>query len=845
MELNNDNLTFEERLKKVTIKEDMETSFINYAMAVNVSRAIPDVRDGLKPVHRRILYSMGELGLTSDKGYKKCARIVGDCMGKYHPHGDSSIYDALVRLAQDFSINAPLVDGHGNFGSIDGDPPAAMRYTEARLSKIANEMLRDIDKNTVDFYPNFDGTEMQPEVLPGRFPNLLVNGSDGIAVGMATNIPPHNLREVTNAVIATIDNPEIEIEELIKYIPAPDFPTKGLIMGQAGIKKAYLTGKGSFMIRARTEIEEFGQNRYRIVVTEIPYQVIKEKLIQQIAELVKTKRIDGISALKEESDREGMRFVIEIKKDANPQVVLNSLFKHTQLQVSFGAILLCLVDNTPKVCNLKEIITSYIGYQRQLITRRTQYELDKAKQRLHILEGLAIAVANIDEVIATIKESADKQDAIAKLTSRFTLDEVQAQAILDMRLQRLTGLEIEKIKEELANVKALVAELQSILDSPAKIDDIIKGDLTVIADKYGTDRKSEISIDYGDIDIADLIPKETVVISMTHTGYIKRISASEYKAQHRGGMGVVTHKTKEEDFVESMLVCSSHDELMCFSSKGKVYTIKAYEIPEAQKQAKGRAMVNLLNLESDERINTIIPAINMTEGNLVMATKKGLIKKTKIEEYARINKNGKIAIKLTDEDELIAVYHTSGHDQVIMASSEGKCIRFEEAQLRSLGRDTQGVKSMDLSDKEYLVDMSIVDPEKYMLTVSEYGYGKLSSPEEYKVQGRGGKGVKAGIFNEVTGNLVNLKQVTLDDDIIMIADDGTTVRTPAKEISLIGRNTKGVKVMKLKNTAKIVCVAIAPKEEDIEVIESDESIEEVKKELDFEVDTNAGTKDEF
>ena len=837
MEQNTNNETIEERLKRIPIKQDMERSFISYAMAVNVSRAIPDVRDGLKPVHRRIIYSMGELGLTNDKGFKKCARIVGDCMGKYHPHGDSSIYEALVRLAQDFSINCPLVDGHGNFGSIDGDPAAAMRYTEARLSKIASEMLRDIDKNTVDFYPNFDGTEMQPTVLPGRFPNLLVNGSDGIAVGMATNIPPHNLREVINAVIATIDNPDIDIEELISYIPAPDFPTKGIIMGRSGIKKAYRTGKGSFLIRGRAEIEEFGQNRHRIVITEIPYQVIKQKLIEQIADQVKSKKMEGISYIKDESDREGMRLVLDLKRDANPQVVLNALYKHTQLQVSFGAIMLCLVDGTPKVCNLKEIITSYIAFQKEVIVRRTEFDLEKAKQRLHILEGLAIAIASIDEVIQTIKESSDKQDAIAKLTTRFTLDEVQAQAILDMRLQRLTGLEIEKIKEELANVKALVAELESILADEGKIYQIIKTDLQEIANKYGCDRKSEISLDYGDIDIADLIEKETVVISLTHGGYIKRISASEYKAQHRGGVGVVTLKTKEEDFVESLFVTNSHDDLLCFSTKGKVYTLKAYEVPEANKQAKGRAMVNLLSLEQDERISTIIPMNNYENGNLIMATKKGLIKKTKVEEFARINKNGKIAIRLLPEDELIAVYRTSGQDEVIMASSEGKCIRFSETTVRPLGRDTQGVKSMDMDEGETIVDMSVVKPDHYMLTVSEYGYGKLSNADEYKVQGRGGKGVKAGIFNEVTGNLVNLKQVTLDDDVMIIADDGTTIRINASEISLIGRNTKGVRIMKLKDQAKIVCVAIAPKEDELEVSEeSAEGKAEIEKELSFDIE---------
>ncbi len=818
MEENNNEL--KEMLSKskvieVKVKDELEKSFIAYAMAVNVSRAIPDVRDGLKPVHRRILYSMGELSLFSDKPYKKCARIVGDVMGKYHPHGDAAIYDALVRLAQDFSINCPLVDGHGNFGSVDGDSPAAQRYTEARLSKIANEMLRDIDKNTVDFYPNFDESLMQPRVLPSRFPNLLVNGSDGIAVGMATNIPPHNLKEVCDGCIAVIDNPDIEIDDLIKIIPAPDFPTRGLILGRNGIKQAYKTGKGSFLIRSRAEIEEYGNGRQRIVVSEIPYQVNKAKLIIQIADLVKQKRIDGISDIKEESDREGMRIVIEVKRDANAQVVLNSLYKHTQLQVSFGVIMLALVKDTPKILNLKEIITNYIDFQKEVIIRRTQFDLDKAMQKAHILEGLVIALANIDEVIKVIKHSDDKEDAIKQLVEKFVLSEKQAQAILDMRLQRLTGLEVEKVKQELEATHNLIVELTGILNDEQKVLDIIKADLTEIKNKYGVPRKSEISLDYGDIDIADLIEEQTVVVSLTHDGYIKRMPISEYKSQHRGGVGVIAHKTKEEDFVENIYVTSTHDSLLCFSNFGRVYTLMGYEIPEAQKQSKGRAFVNLLQLSSEERITAIIPVTEKRpSGYLTMATKHGLIKKTDISEFERINKNGKIAIRLNDDDELISVHYTSGNDDIIMASSTGKCIRFNESNVRKMGRDTMGVKSMKLSPDDYIVDMSVILPNHDMLTISEYGYGKRTDQEEYRVQGRAGSGIKAGIFDDKTGRLVNLKQVTLDNDIMIIADDGTIIRVKAKEISKIGRNTKGVRIMKLKEGSKIVSVVATPSEED-------------------------------
>lgn len=803
------------KIMEVNVKEQVENAFFNYAMAVNVSRAIPDVRDGLKPVHRRILYAMGEINLFNDKPFKKCARIVGDVMGKYHPHGDSSIYDALVRLAQDFSINCPLVDGHGNFGSVDGDSPAAMRYTEARLSKIASKMLDGIDKEEVDFYPNFDETEMQPVVLPARFPNLLVNGSDGIAVGMATNIPPHNLGEVVDGMVALIDNKDIDIDELCKFIPAPDFPTKGIIMGGNGIKDMYRTGRGTFIIRSKAEIEEYANGtKHRIVVTEIPYQVNKAKLIIQIADLVKSKRIEGISDIKEESDRQGMRVVIELKHDANPQVVLNMLYKHTELQVSFGAIMLALVDSTPKVLNLKEILSHYLKFQIDVIKRRTKFDLDKAEAKAHILRGLVIAQANIDEVIRTIKLSDDKNDAIQKLISMFELTEKQATAILDMRLQRLTGLEVEKLKEDLVSTEAAIKEFREILADENKVLMIIKHDLLEIKEEYGVPRKSEISYDYSDIDIEDLIPRENVVITMTHGGYIKRMPISEYKAQHRGGVGVIGQKTKEEDFVESIFTCSTHDSLFCFSNAGRVYTMRAFEVPEAQKQSKGRAMVNLLQLNAGERITAIMPINREVSGNLVMATKQGMIKKTKLEEFDSIRKNGKIAIKLNEGDELINVDVTNGDNEVIMASSSGKCIRFHEKFVRTLSREAIGVKSIRLSEGETIVDMAVVKDNCEMLTISEFGYGKRTNPDEYRTQGRNGKGIKAGIFNEQTGNLVNLKQVTSDDDIMLITDDGQIIRVSAKEINTIGRNTKGVRIMKMKANRKIIAVAVTPSEEE-------------------------------
>ena len=814
----------------VEIEGEMKKSFMAYAMAVNVSRAIPDVRDGLKPVHRRILYSMNENNLTHDKPFRKCATTVGDVLGKYHPHGDSAVYGALVRLAQDFSIRCPLIEGHGNFGSVDGDGAAAYRYTEARLSKIAGEMLREIDKNTVYFVPNFDETRQQPVVLPARFPNLLVNGSDGIAVGMATNIPPHNLGEVIDATIAQLNNPDISVEELLNYVPAPDYPTGGLIMGTAGVSNAYTTGKGNIIVRGRTEIEEEG-NRSRIIVTEIPYQVNKAELIKTMADHVKDKRVEGIADIKDESDKKGMRIVIDIKKDYQPQVILNYLFKHTALQTSYGITFLALADGVPKILNLKQILEHYIDHQKDVITRRTRFDLTRAEEREHIVKGLVVALANIDEVIKIIKGSSDRQDASSKLQESFLLSDKQANAILDMRLQRLTGLEVEKLKAELEELENLILELRGILASEEKIKNIIIDELTEIKEKYGEERKSEITIDYSSINIADLIEKEDVVVSMTHFGYIKRIPVAEYRSQHRGGMGAIAHKAKEEDFVENLFISNTHDDIMFFSNKGKVYTIKGYEIPEGQKQAKGRAIVNLLELGSDEKINAVIPMTKETDGYLVLATKSGMIKKTDIEEFANIRKSGKIAISLADGDELISVQFSTGDSEILVASNEGKCIKFSEKDVRPLGRDTMGVRAIDLAEDDYLVDMIVLKEGYDILTVSQNGYGKRSPQDEYRLQNRRGKGVKAGVFNAKTGRLVNLKQVSEEEDVMMIADNGVIIRTPAKDISRIGRDTVGVKVMRLKDGAKVMCIAIADHvaedmtddgdlHEDIEIVET-------------------------
>lgn len=804
------------KIKTVDVEKEMKQSFIAYAMAVNVSRAIPDVRDGLKPVHRRILYAMNELGLSNDKPFRKCARIVGDVLGKYHPHGDTAVYDALVRLAQDFTIRATLVEGHGNFGSIDGDRAAAQRYTEARLSKISSEMLKDIEKDTVEFYPNFDETLMQPSVLPSRYPNLLVNGADGIAVGMATSIPPHNLGEIIDGTIALLDDPDLEIEDLMRYIPCPDYPTGGLILGRAAIAQAYRTGRGHAILRAKTDIEEFNQGlRSRIVVTEIPYQVNKAKLIESIANLVKDKRIEGISDIREESDRDGMRIVIEIKKGANPQVVLNHLYKQSNMQISNSIIMLALVDGRPKIMNLKEMLEQYILHQKEVIVRRTKYDLEKALEKDHILRGLVIALNNIDEVIAIIKASKERSDAMQGLIERFELSEKQVGAILDMRLSRLTSLEVEKIRGELKEIEEAIAEYRSILESESKVIEIIKSELNVIKDKYSDARRSELTFDYDDIDIADLIDREEIVISLTHFGYIKRMPLTEYRAQKRGGVGITAHRPKEEDFVERLFTMNTHDDLLIFTNKGKVYSVKGYEIPPAQRTARGRAIVNLIQVSDDEKVAVTLPLEeNNREGNLLLATKQGKIKKTPLNEFSSIRVSGKIAIKLVEDDELISAELTTGSDDVIIAASSGKCIRFSEKNVREQGRDTQGVKSINLTGDDVVVDMTVITPDLDILTVSDNGYGKRTSQDEYRTQGRAGKGIKAGIFNKKTGKLVNLKLLPDDMDIMLITNQGIVIRMDASDISKIGRNTQGVRLMRIKEESKVVAVALAPKGEE-------------------------------
>ncbi len=802
------------KLINVEVNNEVKKSFIAYAMAVNVSRAIPDVRDGMKPVHRRILYAMRDMGLTNDKPFKKCAKIVGEVLGKYHPHGDSSVYDALVRLAQPFSINFPLVDGHGNFGSVDGDPAAAYRYTEARLSKLANEMLREIDKETVDFYPNFDDTEMQPVVLPSRIPNILVNGSDGIAVGMATNIPPHNLEECLNGCIALMDNPEITTEELMQYIPAPDYPTGGVLMGRSGIRQAYETGKGGFVLRAKTDIEEYANGtRQRIVVTELPYQVNKSTLVKSIADMVNDKRIEGIADIRDESDRHGMRIAFDLKKDANAQVVMNTLFKHTNLQVKDGIILLALVDGEPKVLGLKEILTHYIAHQESVIVRRTRYDLAKAEEREHILKGLVIALANIDRVIEIIKQSADKNSACEALEAEFELSDKQANAILEMRLQRLTSMEVHKLNDELAELENLITDLKDILSNPERVKAIIRADMEEIKEKYPSPRKTELSYDYGDIDDADMIPVEDVVISLTHFGYVKRVPVAEYRTQHRGGVGVMAHKPKEEDFVDNMFIASTHDDILFFTDKGRVYDLKGYQIPVAQRTARGRAIVNILQLAENEKVCAMIPLKADAEGYIIMATAKGLIKKTALEEFAKIRKVGKIAIKIVEGDSLISVDLTSGQDEIIMASYEGKCIRFSEADVRVMGRDTQGVKSMNLNSGDRVVDMAVIKDGYEVITMTENGYGKRSPIDEYRLQSRAGKGVKAGIFNAKTGKLVSMKLVSANDDIMIITVDGTIIRVPSSDISSIGRDTQGVRIMRITGS-KVSNIAIAPKSDE-------------------------------
>lgn len=822
------------KLVDIEVDSELRQSFIDYAMAVNRSRAIPDVRDGLKPVHRRILYSMNEIGLVPEKPYKKCATIVGDVLGKYHPHGDSSVYDALVRLAQDFSINLPLVDGHGNFGSVDGDSAAAYRYTEARMSKLALEMLKDIEKNTVDMKSNFDDTLKEPVVLPSRYPNLLVNGSDGIAVGMATNIPPHNLGEVIDGAIALIQNPEITIEELMEYIPAPDFPTGGILMGRSGVRNAYRTGRGGYVLRSKCEIEEYNNGtRNRIVVTEIPYGVNKQKLIEAIADQAKDKRIEGIANVNDESDRQGMRIVIDVKKDANAQVVLNTLYKQTKLQNSDGITLLALVGTDPLVLNLKQILEHYLAHQRSVIARKTKFDLQKAEERCLIVEGLVKALADIDEVVRIIKTSKDRQDAMVRLIESFDLDAEgkQANAILDMRLQTLTNLAVNKLQVELDELHALIKDYKDILANPYRVDDIIKEDLQEIKNKYATPRKTEISVMEGDIEDASLIPVEDVVISMTHTGYIKRIPVTEYHAQNRGGKGVTAHKTKEEDFVENMFMSSTHDDVMFFTNFGKVYCIKAYEIPEAQRTARGRAVINLIQIADGEKVSAVIPLKEGSTGYVAMATRKGLIKKTDLKEFESIRKTGKIAINITEGDELVAVMITSGSDELLIGTKGGKCIRFYEGLneegtsygLKPIGRDTRGVKAMDLADGDEIIGMTVLSDDRKILTITQNGYGKRTDKEDYRLQSRAGKGIKSGVYSEKTGAPVYLGTVSENEDVMLITDDGIIIRIKAADISVVGRNTQGVIVMRTKG-GKVSTVTVVPHED--EETESEQSNED-------------------
>ncbi|WP_066072493.1 DNA gyrase subunit A [Alkalithermobacter thermoalcaliphilus] len=803
-----------EKIVPIEIEDEMRKSYIDYAMSVIVGRALPDVRDGLKPVHRRILYAMNELNMTPDKPYRKSARLVGDVLGKYHPHGDTAVYDAMVRMAQDFSTRYLLVDGHGNFGSIDGDGAAAMRYTEARMSKLALELLKDIDKETVDFVPNFDETLKEPSVLPSRYPNLLVNGSSGIAVGMATSIPPHNLGEVIDAVIHLIDNPECEIEDLMKHIKGPDFPTGAIIMGKEGILSAYKTGRGKVKVRSNAYIEDIGKGKTQIVITEIPYQVNKAKLIEKIAELVKDKKVEGISDIRDESDRNGLRIVIEIKKDSNANVVLNKLYKHSQLEDSFSIIMLALVNGEPKVINLKSMLYHYLEHQKDVITRRTKFDLKKAEERAHILEGFKIALDNIDEVINIIKRSENSQVAKASLIDRFSFSEVQAQAILDMRLHRLTGLEREKIEEEYKNLLEKIAYLKQILEDESMLLSVIKDEITAIKEKYSDNRRTQIRSSEGEIDIKDLIEDEEIAVTLTHFGYIKRLAADTYKPQHRGGKGVCALTTREEDFVEHLVITSTHSSLLFFTNKGKVYKVNAYEIPEGKRQAKGTAIINLLPIEPNEKVTALISIKDSIEEKyLVLCTKNGVIKKTDLDEFRKSKRNGLIAINLREEDELIGVKLTNGNEEIVLVTKYGLAIRFSEKDIRDMGRNAMGVKALSLNDDDCVVAMELVSEGEKLLVVSEKGYGKKTFISEYKLQNRGGKGLKTYNITDKTGVLIGAKLVNEDDEIMLLSADGTLIRLKVNDISTLGRSTSGVKLMKTQEESYIASIAkIAEKE---------------------------------
>ena len=802
-----------DKVHEVDLKKTMETSYIDYAMSVIASRALPDVRDGLKPVQRRILYSMIELNNGPDKPHRKCARIVGDTMGKYHPHGDSSIYGALVNLAQDWSTRYPLVDGHGNFGSVDGDGAAAMRYTEARLSKISMEMTADINKDTVDFTPNFDETEKEPTVLPSRFPNLLVNGTSGIAVGMATNIPPHNLKEVIAAVVRIIDDQieekgETTMEEILQIIKGPDFPTGAEILGTRGIEEAYRTGRGKIRVRAITNIEPMANGKNRIIVTELPFLVNKARLIEKIAELVKEKRIDGITDLSDQSSREGMRICIELRRDVNPNVILNQLYKHTQLQDTFGVIMLALVNNQPKVMNLLEMLNYYLQHQEEVVTRRTKYDLNKAEERAHILQGLLTALDNIDEVIRIIRGSRSVQIAKTELMERFGLTDVQAQAIVDMRLRALTGLEREKIENEYAELMKKIEELKAILADRKLLLGVIKKEILVISEKYGDDRRTRIGYDEFDISMEDLIPRDNVVITVTNMGYIKRMSMDTFKSQNRGGKGIKGMQTLEDDFIRELFVTTTHHYIMFFTNKGRVYRLKAYEIPEAGRTARGTAVINLLQLMPEEKITATIPIYEYEDGEyLFMATQKGLVKKTPIGEYANVRKNGLAAIVLREDDLLINVRVTDNEQDVLLVTKYGQCIRFSEQDVRSTGRVSMGVRGMNLSDGDEVIGMQMSSQGRYMLTVSEKGMGKRTEMDEFTKQNRGGKGVKCYKITEKTGNVVGMKAVDEDSEIMIINTEGIVIRMKCSDISVYGRITSGVKLINLHGNDKVASVA--------------------------------------
>ena len=817
----------EDKLIPVNLEQEMKRSFISYAMAVIVDRALPDVRDGLKPVHRRILYDMNELGMTPDKPYRKSARLVGDVLGKFHPHGDSSVYDAMVRLAQPFNIRYMLVDGQGNFGSVDGDGAAAMRYTEARMAKLTLHLLDDIEKDTVDFYPNFDETLMQAAVLPSRFPNLLVNGSSGIAVGMATNIPPHNLREVIDGVVCMIDNPECTVEDLMAHIKGPDFPTGGIILGRSGIRSAYMTGRGRILVRARTEIEPMSNSRSRIVVTEIPYMVNKAKLVEKIAELCHQKQLEGISDIRDESDRNGMRIVIELKKDVYPQVILNYLYKHTQMQETFGANMLALVDGKPRILNLREMIYYYLEHQKDVVTRRTRFDLDKAQARAHILEGLLKALDHIDEIVQIIRSSENPNAAKVALIERFLFSDKQAQAILDMRLARLTGLEREKLMEEYQQLEKTIAELTAILADEHLLMNVIKTEIIAIRDKFADERRTELTTIEGEIDVADLIQEEDMVVTLTHAGYVKRIAKSTYRAQHRGGKGIMAMTTKEEDYAERMVVVSTHDDLMFFTNLGRVYQIKCYQIPEAGRTARGTAMVNILQISGGEKVTNMIPVPADTTGlSLVMATRGGMIKKTPMSEFQNLRKNGLIAIVLKEEDELVNVALTRGNDEILMGTRNGMCIRFSEEHIRTCGRVSMGVKAIRLEEGDYVIDMARIEENSEVLVITAKGYGKRTPCSEYREQARNGKGIRAMMVTDKTGPLAAQLLVQPEEDILLITGDGTIIRARVADIRLSGRNTQGVRIMRIAEGSEVVAVARSEAEEDDLPEESDASVSE-------------------